>query len=71
MKFIQRYNAYFYIYLVRKLVSLIGIWMSTFALDIWVFQQTGSATQFALVTLTNTLTFHGMWKRRFLPFLKP
>lgn len=59
-----------------QLVSLIGIWMSTFALDIWVFQQTGSATQFALVTLTNTVpivlispiagTLVDRWSRRWV-----
>ncbi|MCV3217385.1 MFS transporter [Plectonema radiosum NIES-515] len=38
-----------------QLVSLIGTWMAVFALDIWVFQKTGSATQFALVTLTCTI----------------
>jgi DHA3 family macrolide efflux protein-like MFS transporter len=38
-----------------QLVSLIGTWMTAFALDIWVFQKTGSATQFALVTLASTL----------------
>ncbi|MBW4566482.1 MAG: MFS transporter [Tolypothrix carrinoi HA7290-LM1] len=38
-----------------QLVSLIGTWMAVFALDIWVFQKTGSATQFALVTLTSTV----------------
>ncbi|MBD0301279.1 MAG: MFS transporter [Tolypothrix sp. T3-bin4] len=38
-----------------QLVSLIGTWMAVFALDIWVFQKTGSATQFALVTLTCTV----------------
>ena len=59
-----------------QLVSLIGIWMAAFALDIWVFQQTGSATQFALVTLTNTIpllvvspiagTLVDRWNRRWV-----
>lgn len=59
-----------------QLVSLIGIWMATFAVDIWVFQQTGSATQFALVTLTNTIpvlvispiagTLVDRWNRRWV-----
>jgi len=50
--------------------------MAAFALDIWVFQQTGSATQFALVTLTNTIpllvispiagTLVDSWSRRWV-----
>lgn len=40
---------------IGQLISLIGTWMASFALDIWVFQTTGSATQFALVTLTTSL----------------
>lgn len=38
-----------------QLVSLIGIWMTGFALDISVFRQTGSATQFALLMLSCTI----------------
>ncbi|MEA5616268.1 MFS transporter [Cronbergia sp. UHCC 0137] len=38
-----------------QLVYLIGIWMTGFALDISVFKQTGSATQFALLILTCTI----------------
>lgn len=38
-----------------QLISLIGIWMTGFALDISVFKQTGSATQFALLMLTCTI----------------
>lgn len=38
-----------------QLVYLIGTWMTGFGLDIRVFQQTGSATQFALLTLTVTV----------------
>lgn len=38
-----------------QLVSLISIWMTGFALDISVFKQTGSATQFALLTMTSTV----------------
>jgi MFS transporter, DHA3 family, macrolide efflux protein len=38
-----------------QLVSLIGIWMTGFALDISVLKQTGSATQFAFLTLTFTV----------------
>ncbi|MBD2136140.1 MFS transporter [Anabaena sp. FACHB-1237] len=40
---------------IGQLISLIGTWMASFALDIWVFQKTGSATQFALVTITTSL----------------
>ncbi|MTJ52916.1 MFS transporter [Anabaena sp. UHCC 0253] len=59
-----------------QLVSLIGTWMTAFSLDIWVFQKTGSATQFALVTLTSTLplvlisplagTLIDRWNRRWI-----
>ena len=38
-----------------QLVSLTGSSMIGFALGVWVFQQTGSATRFALIALFNTL----------------
>src|SRR5689334_4206515 len=38
----------FLIIWVGQLVSLIGSAMTSFALGVWIFQQTGSATQFAL-----------------------
>jgi len=38
-----------------QLISQIASSMTIFALDIWVLQQTGSTTQFALVSLTNTI----------------
>ncbi|VXD10561.1 major facilitator superfamily transporter, involved in Hassallidin biosynthesis [Planktothrix serta PCC 8927] len=38
-----------------QLVSLISIWMTGFALDISVFKQTGSATQFAFLIITSTV----------------
>jgi DHA3 family macrolide efflux protein-like MFS transporter len=38
-----------------QLISLIGVSMTGFALDISVFKQTGSATQFAFLILTSTV----------------
>lgn len=38
-----------------QLVSLIGSGLTGFALGVWVYQRTGSATQFALITLCATL----------------
>ncbi|MCC5615460.1 MFS transporter [Nostoc sp. CHAB 5836] len=38
-----------------QLIALIGSSTTAFALDIWVYDRTGSVTQFALVTLFNTL----------------
>jgi len=40
---------------VGQTVSLIGSGLSSFALGVWVFQQTGSATQFALIGLSALL----------------
>ncbi|MFN6499152.1 MAG: MFS transporter [Nostoc sp. DedQUE01] len=59
-----------------QLISLIGVSMTGFALDISVFQQTGSATQFAFLTLTCTIplivispiagTLVDRWDRRWI-----
>lgn len=38
-----------------QLISLIGSGLTSFALGIWVYQHTGSVTQFALISLTTTL----------------
>ncbi|MGH2416294.1 MAG: MFS transporter, partial [Microcystaceae cyanobacterium] len=38
-----------------QLVSLVGSGLTNFALGVWVYQQTGSATQFALISLFATL----------------
>ncbi|UCC65823.1 MAG: MFS transporter [Anaerolineae bacterium] len=38
-----------------QLVSLVGSGLTGFALGVWVYQRTGSATQFALITLFTTL----------------
>jgi DHA3 family macrolide efflux protein-like MFS transporter len=38
-----------------QLISLIGSGLTGFALGVWVYQQTGAVTQFALITLFTTL----------------
>ncbi len=38
-----------------QLISVIGSGLSSFALDIWVYQRTGSITQFALAALCSQL----------------
>ena len=38
-----------------QLVSLIGSSVTSFALGVWVYQRTGSVTQFALISLSTTL----------------
>ncbi|MEH2026153.1 MFS transporter [Nostoc sp.] len=38
-----------------QLIASIGSSITAFALDVWVYEQTGSVTQFALITLSNTL----------------
>ncbi|XHR80278.1 MAG: MFS transporter [Gloeotrichia echinulata GP01] len=40
-----------------QLVSVSGSGLTNFALDIWVYERTGSVTQFALLILCNTLPF--------------
>jgi hypothetical protein len=40
-----------------QLVSLIGSGLTSFALDVWVYQRTGSVTQFALIPLSAALPF--------------
>ncbi|MEH2084991.1 MAG: MFS transporter [Nostoc sp.] len=45
----------FLIVWIGQLIALIGYSTTAFALDIWVYNRTGSVTQFALVSLFNTL----------------
>ncbi len=62
-----------------QLVSLIGSGLTGFALGIWVYQRTGSVTQFALISLCTTLplilisplagTLVDRWNRRWLMIL--
>jgi MFS family permease len=40
-----------------QIVSVTGSGLTNFALDVWVYQKTGSVTQFALLVLFNTLPF--------------
>lgn len=57
-----------------QVISQVGSYLTAFALDIWVFQRTGSVTQLTLVTLCTTLppaiispvagTLVDMWSRR-------
>lgn len=58
-----------------QMVSLLGSGLTSFALGVWVYQRTGSVTQFALLTLFTTLpgilispvagVFIDRWDRRF------
>ncbi|MDZ8136258.1 MAG: MFS transporter [Nostoc sp. DedQUE04] len=45
----------FIIVWIGQLIALIGSSTTAFALDIWVYNRTGSVTQFALISLFNTL----------------
>ena len=45
----------FIIVWVGQLIASIGSSITAFALDVWVYEHTGSVTQFAFITLTNTL----------------
>jgi MFS family permease len=45
----------FIIVWVGQLIASIGTTISAFALDVWVYEQTGSVTQFAFIALANTL----------------
>ena len=47
----------FIIVWVGQLLALIGTGITAFGLDVWVYERTGSVTQFALITLFNTLPF--------------
>ena len=59
-----------------QLISLLGVAMTGFAMEIWVYQQTNSATQFALLNLCYTIplllispiagTFVDRWDRRWI-----
>ncbi len=62
-----------------QLVSLIGSGLTSFALGVWVYQRTGSVTQFALISLATTLplivispvagTLVDRWNRRWAMIL--
>lgn len=45
----------FIIVWVGQLIASIGSSITAFALDVWVYKHTGSVTQFAFITLSNTL----------------
>lgn len=47
----------FMIVWVGQLIAIIGTTTTGFALDVWVYNRTGSVTQFALVSLFNTLPY--------------
>lgn len=59
-------------------VSLIGSSLTSFALDLWIYEKTGSVTQYALVSLCMTMppilispfagTFVDRWDRRWIMF---
>jgi DHA3 family macrolide efflux protein-like MFS transporter len=50
----RRINTFLTIWL-GQVVSLVGSGLTSFALGVWVFEQTGSATQFALIGLAAVL----------------
>ncbi|GAB1544780.1 hypothetical protein NUACC21_74560 [Scytonema sp. NUACC21] len=50
----KRMSVFILIWL-GQLVSLIGSGLTSFALGVWVYQRTGSVTQFALISLCTTL----------------
>ncbi len=52
---ILREMRLFLIIWVGQLITCIGSSITAFALDVWVYERTGSVTQFALVTLFNIL----------------
>jgi MFS family permease len=62
-----------------QLVSIIGSGLTGFALGVWVYQRTGSVTQFALISLSTTLPFIAIsplagvlvdrWNRRWVMIL--
>ncbi len=52
---ILREMRLFIIVWVGQLIAVIGSGITGFALDIWVYERTGSVTQFALITLSTTL----------------
>lgn len=52
--FTQGFRSFILIWL-GQVVSLTGSSMTGFALGVWVFQETGSVTQFALISLSSTL----------------
>jgi MFS transporter, DHA3 family, macrolide efflux protein len=68
----------FLIFWFGQLLSLMGSGVTAFALDLWVYQKTGSVTQFALVSLSITLpriviapiagVFVDRWDRRLTMF---
>lgn len=54
LKLYSKMRIFTFIWL-GQLFYLIGMWVTAFALDISVFQQTGSTTQFALLIITSTI----------------
>ena len=44
-----------------QVVSLVGSGLTSFALGVWVFEQTGSATQFALIGLSACRHWRVRW----------
>jgi DHA3 family macrolide efflux protein-like MFS transporter len=52
---IQRRMRTFFLIWIGQLVSLVGTQLTGFALGVWIYQRTGSVTQFALVTLSTNL----------------
>ncbi|MEJ2734979.1 MAG: MFS transporter, partial [Anaerolineae bacterium] len=50
----RRMNTFLTIWL-GQVVSVVGSGLTSFALGVWVFEQTGSATQFALIGLSAVL----------------
>ncbi|MBD6619309.1 MFS transporter [Komarekiella sp. 'clone 1'] len=52
---IVREMKLFIIVWVGQLIASIGSSITAFALDVWVYEHTGSVTQFAFITLSNTL----------------
>jgi len=51
----RRGMATFLVVWTGQVVSVLGSYLTGFALAVWIYQQTGSATYFALITLVTTL----------------
>jgi DHA3 family macrolide efflux protein-like MFS transporter len=54
-RLVSRRMATFLILWLGQVVSLVGSGLTSFALGVWVFEETGSATQFALIGLSAVL----------------
>lgn len=52
---VRRGMATFLVVWAGQVVSVLGSYLTGFALAVWIYQQTGSATFFALITLVTTL----------------